>query len=120
MAEKRVLVVEDDRASRDILMRLLVHRHIEADAVNSAEEALNLDLDQYSLCILDLALPGMDGFGLLRQIQTSNNPPPVIAITAYYDSNVVQQAYQAGFLECFPKPASNTMLDQMEKFIRRD
>jgi CheY-like chemotaxis protein len=107
----RVLVVEDEQDSMDVVMEVLTHHNIRAYSAYSAEEALRvLDQVKPTLAILDLALPQMDGWGLLKAIR--ENPAtadiPAVIVTAYYSANVAQQAVRAGFDACFAKPIEAT------------
>ena len=111
MNEWRVLVVEDDPDGQEVVAVLLRHHRIAADMVFRAEEALELlSQNQYTLAIIDLSLPGMDGWTLLNNIQrnpqTSNLP--CIAITAFHSPEIIMKAIQAGFLAYFPKPLEAT------------
>lgn len=120
MNERRVLVVEDDPASQEILASLLSHRNIDFDMADSGETALDLlSNNTYALAILDLALPRMDGWELLRMIRadafTANLN--VVAVTAFYDASLARQAKQAGFQACFPKPATLALIQNLESIL---
>ncbi|NWF69434.1 MAG: response regulator [Chloroflexi bacterium] len=120
MANHRVLVVEDDRYGSEVVMRMLNHRNIDVDTVNSAEQALKLlQENAYSMVISDLALPGMDGWGLLRAIRADPKlaPLPVVAITAFHDAKLALEAQEAGFRAYFSKPLYVTFVDEIERIL---
>jgi chemosensory pili system protein ChpA (sensor histidine kinase/response regulator) len=102
-----VLVVEDEIDGREVVTELLRHFDIVADPVATAEEAVQqLAEADYRGVIIDLHLPGMDGWQLLEHIR--GNPAtadlPCIAVTAYHTSAVRHDALAAGFNAYFAKP----------------
>jgi CheY-like chemotaxis protein len=102
-----VLVVEDDHYGSQVVRHMLKFHEIAADFVGTGEEALqHLAQHEYSLAILDLALPGIDGWMVLKEVQ--RNPKtaqmPCVAITAFHDAKVAREALEAGFIAYFPKP----------------
>ena len=108
----QILVVDDEKLSRDILIRLLKHFHQDVDVASSAEEALGMvEQKNYDFAILDLAMPQMDGWQLLSQLQPLNLP--AVALTAFYDPQVAREAKNAGFLACFPKPANSKIVEEI-------
>jgi CheY-like chemotaxis protein len=116
-----VLVVEDEQDSMEVVKDILGHYNIESYGAFTAEEALEL-LQGFTptLAILDLALPQMDGWGLLRAMR--DNPDtahvPAVAITAYHSANVAQEAIQAGFDAYFPKPIEATsFVRELERIV---
>jgi CheY-like chemotaxis protein len=115
-----MLVVEDDRYGSEVVASMLRFHQISADFARSAEEALEfLDGNQYTMAIIDLNLPGKDGWSLLQAIQ-SNMPTaslPCIAITAYHDAKVAQEALHAGFAGYFPKPLHTDFVRELEQFL---
>lgn len=103
----RVLIVEDDPDGQELVSRMLHHHHIEVDMVENGEAALSLlDAHAYAGVVIDLRLPGMSGWLLLRNIQEKYATPklPCIAITAYHSPEVAMEAKRAGFAAYFPKP----------------
>src|SRR5579859_1289304 len=107
MSDMRILVVEDEPDGQEVFAEVLTNSNMTADLALTAEEALTyLAQNDYSGVVIDLALPGMDGWGLLKVIR--NNPVtaqlPCIAVTAYHTSKVKQQAIQSGFDGYFAKP----------------
>lgn len=107
MSQWRMLVVEDDEFSQDVVSTILQYHGVQVDVVPTAEEGLSLlARNRYDAAIIDLALPQMDGWGMLRMIRSSAALAnlPCIAVTAYYDAQVAQHAIEMGFTAFFPKP----------------
>lgn len=107
MSEWRILVIEDDTDGQEVMARMLNHHHIPMDVVYSAEEGLELlSKNKYSGVITDLALPGMDGWGLLATMQITPHVSelPCVAVTAYHSAEVAVKAIEAGFAAYFAKP----------------
>jgi DNA-binding response OmpR family regulator len=104
MAEQ-ILLVEDDehiRASLRLVFEDEGHRVVEAE---SGEEALRiLDRRTPDIVIIDVMLPGIDGFELCRQIRRSTNVP-VLMLTARSDSHDVVAGLEAGADDYVTKPA---------------
>src|SRR5258708_27422824 len=104
MANWQALIVEDDLASSQVLGYLLQYYDIDVDiAVNAEQAMLRLVTKSYICAIIDLSLPGMNGWSLLNHIKDDPNTQnlPCIAVTAYYDSKVGQEATQAGLVTIF-------------------
>jgi signal transduction histidine kinase len=104
----RVLAVDDDEDSRELV--LLTARAAEAEVmvVSSAASALDaLPSFRPHVIVADLAMPGMDGYALIEKIGSSmqGSPPPVIAMSAYVGEEEVERSRQAGFACHLGKPA---------------
>ena len=81
----RVLIVDDDSAIRELIATLLKHSGIDAEMVADGDAALrNIRYGQYDAIILDLMLPGTNGFEVLRDIKTNwpSMLPRVVVVTA--------------------------------------
>jgi DNA-binding response OmpR family regulator len=79
----RVLVVEDDRALADLLVRTLQRAHWAADIASDGRRALAaLHTNEYDLVVLDLGLPDMDGVEVCRQWRASGGRVPILILTA--------------------------------------
>lgn len=79
----RVLIVEDDRLLGDGLVRYLQQAGYMTDIATSGTEAdAVLANDEYDLVILDIGLPGMDGFEVLRRLRHRQRYVPVLVLTA--------------------------------------
>lgn len=101
------LIVEDEADSLEMVQGLLSHYGIPSAGAANAEEALTLlEQMQPSLMLIDLALPGMDGWRLVQQVRQRQGGQalPCIAITAYDKVGLAQQALEAGFDAYFAKP----------------
>lgn len=112
MGSWNILVVEDDPDGQELVALVLRHHHMNVDIVRTAEEALwSLSSGKhYAAAVLDLTLPGMDGWALLERIQ--ENPTtshvPCVAVTAYHTPEMSVRATEAGFSAFFAKPIEVT------------
>lgn len=107
-----ILVVEDEPDGQEVVAAMLSYFNIASESVATAEEALEvIKHKDYTGIIIDLALPGMDGWTLLGEIRGSARTAklPCIAITAYHSSAVRQQSIEAGFDAYFAKPLEDTV-----------
>ena len=79
----RVLLVEDDRILSATICKLLEKERITADPVYNGNDGLDWALgSDYDAIILDVMLPGMDGFSVLRELRKEKVPTPVLMLTA--------------------------------------
>lgn len=113
----RILVVEDESDSREMIHDILVFHGIDAVTAPTAEDALDvLQNITPHLILVDLALPGMDGWELLNELRESASLQhiPRVAITAFHSASVAQHAITAGFNAYIPKPIdANTFVDDL-------
>lgn len=117
----QALVIEDEADSAEVVARILKFHRINYDVAGSAEDALaQIQQKIPTLLIVDLALPGMDGWEFLRTVR--DNPAtaniPAVAVTAYHSTNVAQKAIEAGFDAYFPKPIEATsFVRELERLL---
>ena len=107
----KVLVVEDEVDSMELVQELFHHYGINSIGASSGEEALHiLETETPTLIIIDLALPGIDGWGLLGALKNKRalSNIPRVAITAYHTAEVANQAIEKGFDAYFSKPLDAT------------
>ena len=72
----RILVIDDDKELCALIKRSVQTENIEADCCNSGKEGLiNLKEKEYQLVVLDVMMPGMDGFETLEQIRKESSLP---------------------------------------------
>jgi len=106
-----VSVVDDDESVRESLPDLLRELGFAARAFSSAEEFLSSDcLDQTSCLILDIAMPGMSGPELQRELKRRGQEIPIIFMTASTNKTVRPGLLERGAIECLFKPFSDTAL----------
>lgn len=105
----RILIVDDDDDSRFYISTVLEADGATVTAVTSAPEALEMlpKLQPHAL-ICDIAMPGEDGYSLIRKVRSlkadKGGRVPAVALTAYADSEDRMRALEAGFQTHVTKP----------------
>lgn len=106
-----VSVVDDDESVRESLPDLLWELGFAAHAFSSAEEFLASDyVDQTRCLVLDIAMPGMTGPDLQRELKLRRKEIPIVFITAHRDETVRPRVLEQGAVECLFKPFSERAL----------
>jgi FixJ family two-component response regulator len=106
-----VSVVDDDESVRESLPDLLGEFGFAARAFSSAEDFLASDyVDQTRCLLLDVAMPGMSGPSLQRELKLREQEIPIIFITASADKTVRPRLIEQGAVGCLFKPFSDTAL----------
>jgi FixJ family two-component response regulator len=106
-----VSVVDDDESVRESLPDLLREFGFAARAFSSAEEFLASDCVGLTKClIVDIAMPGMSGPDLQRELRRRGREIPIIFTTAHGDETVRPRMLEQGAVECLIKPFSDTAL----------
>jgi DNA-binding NtrC family response regulator len=100
---KRIVIVEDQKATAWALAESLREDGYEAITAGSSEEALELGVENCDVLITDLRLPGMNGIELMTKVNEERRLPSIL-ITAYGSSEVIARAKRAGAVRCFSKP----------------
>ena len=106
-----VSVVDDDESVRESLPDLLREFGFAVRAFASAEEFLASDyVDRTRCLILDVAMPGMTGPDLQRELTLRRQEIPIVFITAHRDETVRPRLLEQGAVECLFKPFSDMAL----------
>lgn len=106
-----VSVVDDDQSVRESLPGLLQQFGFRVHAFASAEEFLaSQSIDQTRCLLLDIAMPGMSGPALQRELARQRRWIRIVFITANADENTRPQLLEAGAVECLVKPFSESAL----------
>jgi FixJ family two-component response regulator len=106
-----VSVVDDDESVRESLPDLLKELGFSVRAFSSAEEFLASNCVGETRClILDVAMPGMSGPDLQRELTHRGQAIPIVFITAHKDETVRPRLLKQGAVECLFKPFSETAL----------
>jgi len=116
--EKDILVVDDDEDMRFTLGETLRKSGYSVTTAASGQEALNLIRadDKFSLMLLDLKMPGMDGMEVLRLSKEINPRLVVIIITAHGSRSAALEAIEHGAYDYFTKPFD---INELRIVIRR-
>jgi FixJ family two-component response regulator len=106
-----VSVVDDDESVRESLPDLVKEFGFAVRAFSSPEEFLASDFVRQTKClILDIAMPGMSGTDLQRELKIRGHGIPIILITASTDKTVRPRLLEQGAVECLFKPFSDAAL----------
>ena len=106
-----VSVVDDDESVRESLPDLLRQFGFAAEPFSSAEAFLASDVVSETSCLLlDMAMPGMTGPDLQRELTRRRQEIPIVFITAHRDENIRPRLLEQGAVECLFKPFSDTAL----------
>jgi FixJ family two-component response regulator len=114
-----VSVVDDDESIRESLPDLLKGFGFGVRVFSSAEEFLASDgIDETSCLVLDIAMPGMSGPELKRELVRRQITIPVIFITGRKDNALRARLLEEGAVECLFKPFSDTaLLEALERAL---
>ena len=105
MSQRSVWVVDDDASIRWVLERALASADMQVSSFDSADLALeSLEHKAPEVIVSDIRMPGLDGLGLLAQVQQHYPHIPIVIMTAHSDLESAVASYQGGAFEYLPKP----------------
>jgi FixJ family two-component response regulator len=108
-----VSVVDDDESVRESLPDLLKEFGFAVQPFKSGEEFLASEYVEQTKClILDIAMPGMSGFDVQRELKHRKQQIPIVFITAHKDETTRPSVLGEGAVACLLKPFSDTALLQ--------
>jgi CheY-like chemotaxis protein len=120
----RILLVEDNELNRDMLSRRLIRRGYHVEMAADGKEGLQMaETTSPDLILLDLSLPGMDGWEVLRQLKQHPGMKhiPVVALTAHALVTDRNRALEAGFDDYDIKPVEMPrLLKKMETLLNAE
>jgi two-component system OmpR family response regulator len=121
VAEATVLVVDDEEYIRDLVTSSLRLAGFTARAVPDGAQALDaLDRDRVDLVILDVRLPGMDGFEVCRKLRADGSDVPVIFLTARDTPEDLLSGFTKGGDDYVTKPFSlEELIARVRAVLRR-
>ena len=125
MDVRRTVLLADANEEFRALVRKIIDETEEFTVVGSVgdgAEALRLARQEApDLLLMDVLLPGLDGFGVLKQLRELEKPPKVILISAFCSDSVVSEAVELGANYFMFKPVEeNALLDRMRALFGRD
>jgi PAS domain S-box-containing protein len=120
---RRVLAVDDDESTQELVATMLLMYGVSVRTAGRAEQAMRILSDwRPDVLLTDIAMPGEDGYGLMRRVRALPSPVgtiPAVALTAYTDSQSVRHAFAAGFDAHLGKPLEpHVLADALEKVLR--
>ena len=119
--EERILVVEDEEPIRDLVTTALRFTGFSVDTAASGPEGLALARNaSWHLLVLDVNLPGLDGFSLCRKLREAGDEVPVIFLTARDDPADLREGFTGGGDDYLTKPFSlEELVLRVEAMLRR-
>ncbi|HEX2853370.1 MAG TPA: PAS domain S-box protein [Opitutaceae bacterium] len=109
LAGVKVLAVDDDRDSLEVIKRILISRHAQIETANSVDEALSIfPAFRPHVILSDIGMPGRDGYELVRCIRElpGGTAVPAAALTALARTEDRMRALRAGFQTHLSKPVA--------------
>lgn len=115
-----VSIVDDDPSMREGMRFVLEANGLLAATFDSGESFLTAAVAEGSACIiLDIRMPRLNGFDVLRRLGDLRERPPVIFVSAHLDDSVERAAYGAGVAACIRKPFTDEALIQVVRLVLR-
>ena len=110
-ASEHVLLVDDDAANRDVLARMLRRLNYRVSVAADGHQAIHLiDQNSYDLLLLDIMMPGVNGYDVLQHVKAKALTTPVIMISALGDMESVVRCVAMGAEDYFLKPFEPVLL----------
>lgn len=116
-----ILVVEDDTNARKLMKAVLERAEYSALTATNGEEALSLlDSNHIDLILLDIMMPGMDGYTLVSELRAAGSTIPVLMVTAKQLPADKRKGFLAGTDDYMTKPVdTEEMLLRIKALLRR-
>ena len=113
----RVLVADDETNLRELIVRELGRRGLEAEGVGDGEAALaRLREDPHDVVVLDMKMPKKEGIEVLRELQDFPEHPQVIVMTGFQEVATAVEAMKLGAYDYLTKP---TKIEELEILVRK-
>jgi len=123
-ATKKILIVEDNTDSRELVIKVLKNRGYLLTEAADGEDALLKATEQLpDLILMDISIPKIDGFEVTRRLKEMENfkDIPIIALTAHAMKGDREKALQAGCDGYISKPINVRQLpDQIQAFLAHE
>ena len=113
----RVLVADDERNLRELMVRELARRGHEVDGVADGVAALErMRETAYDVAVLDMKMPRKEGIEVLRELRDVLEPPQVIVMTGFQEVSTAVEAMKLGAYDYLTKP---TKIEELDVVIRK-
>ena len=111
LAGKRVLVVDDNPINLKLVALMLQKLGLDSETADSGADAVALaDEEQFDAVLMDIEMPGMNGFEACRRIHSIRPRMPVIALTAHATTEIAAASVAAGMCGYLTKPVTTPAL----------
>ena len=117
----RILLIEDDPATAETIERMLTKADLNTYATDSGEEAIELaKLYDYDIILLDLTLPDMDGYEVLRKLRLARVETPTLILTGQEGTEAKLKGFGAGADDYLTKPFNrDELIARIHAIVRR-
>ncbi|MBQ7432633.1 MAG: response regulator transcription factor [Lachnospiraceae bacterium] len=122
MEQLKILVVDDESRMRKLVRDFLVRKNFEVIEAENGEQAVDLFFEEkdIALILLDVMMPKMDGWQVVRTIREYSSKVPIIMLTAKGEEQDELQGFELGVDEYISKPFSPKILvARIEAILRR-
>ena len=118
----KVLVVDDSPDNLELTYRFLKAAGAEVECLDGAEKAIEtLKNKSYDVVVMDIQMPGLDGYDAVKKLRMMNYSKPVLALTAHAMKGEQERCLDAGFDSYLVKPINRPLLIQAIKdFCKKD
>ncbi len=116
--KKNILIVDDSSIIRNYLQKA-VNSKYEVTSASSGEEALNIiPTKKIDLILLDLMMPGIDGFGVLDYLKNNGISIPVVIISGDTTKETIDRAFTYNVVDMIEKPFSEkTIMEKIDRIL---
>ena len=118
---KKILVVDDNQDSRELVMKILGRKNYSLLEAQDGEDALNKIISEKpDLVLMDISMPKMDGFEVTRILKTMDDfrDIPIVALTAHAMKGDCEKALAAGCAGYITKPINiREFNEQIKQFL---
>lgn len=120
LAGLKVLAVDDSPDNRELIKMILNSSGLEVTEAESGEDAIKQAFKQhYDIVLMDIQMPGLDGYGALSELRKRGFEEPVIALTAHAMKEEKDRTLAAGFADHITKPInSKTLLQAIKSHVK--
>ena len=119
---KKILIIEDNQDSREIFKTILERSGFSVDEASDGEQALEMIKDGiYSVILVDLSLPKVSGWDIIKESKRANPSVPIIAVTAHAMSGDRENVLKAGCDDYISKPLKpSDLVEKVKKYARAE
>lgn len=116
--KKNILIVDDSSIIRNYLQKAINGKY-DVTTVSGGAEAINsLSTKEFDLVLLDLMMPGIDGFGVLDYLKSNNIVIPVVIISGDTTKETIDKAFNYNVVDMIEKPFSEkTIMAKIDRIL---